>query len=58
MKVLGVPLPDAAIESLRRLGEREFRSPHRQAAVLLMDGLQRAGFSTNRPDVPPEKAPK
>lgn len=44
MRNLYVPLPSEAVERLRELASREFRDPKAQAAVLILDGLRRAGL--------------
>lgn len=44
MRNLYVPLSGEAVERLRELARREFRDPKAQAAVLILDGLRRAGL--------------
>jgi hypothetical protein len=40
-----VPLPEGATDRLWELARREMRDPKAQAAVLILDGLRRAGLS-------------
>ena len=44
MRSLNVAIPDEAAERLRELAAREFRGPRQQAAILIIEGLRRAGF--------------
>jgi hypothetical protein len=44
MRNIYVPLPEPAVEQLRTLAEREYRGAKEQAAVLILDGLRRAGL--------------
>ncbi|HEY5520795.1 MAG TPA: hypothetical protein VIK08_09060 [Candidatus Limnocylindrales bacterium] len=39
-----VPLPEGASAALRDLARRELRDPRAQAAMLVIEGLRRAGF--------------
>jgi hypothetical protein len=39
-----VPLPEGATDRLWELARRELRDPKAQAAVLILDGLKRAGL--------------
>ena len=39
-----VPLPEGATDSLWELARRELRDPKAQAAVLILEGLRRAGL--------------
>lgn len=43
MRNIYVQLPSEALERLRELARREFRDPRAQAAVLILDGLDREG---------------
>jgi hypothetical protein len=43
MRNIYVQLPSEAVERLRELARREFRDPKAQAAVLILDGLDREG---------------
>jgi hypothetical protein len=42
MRTINVPLPDRAIERLRDLAATELRDARRQAAALILEGLERA----------------
>jgi hypothetical protein len=42
---VNVPLSDPAIRQLAELARREYRGPREQAAVLILEGLRRAGMS-------------
>lgn len=58
MRSIYVPLPAMAAERLRELARRELRDPRSQAAVLILDGLRRAGLpvdaaSPDRPELGP-----
>ena len=44
MRSFYVPLPEAAADRLRELATRELRDPKAQAAVLILEGLRRAGL--------------
>lgn len=44
MRSIYVPLPEAATDRLWELARREMRDPKAQAAVLILDGLRRAGL--------------
>jgi hypothetical protein len=44
MKNIYVPLPEGATDRLWELARREVRDPKAQAAVLILDGLTRAGL--------------
>ena len=46
MRALYVQLPEPARDALLQLALREYRHPRDQAAVLLLDGLRRAGLLT------------
>lgn len=39
-----IPLPEDAIPRLVKLAQRELRDPKAQAALLILEGLGRAGF--------------
>jgi hypothetical protein len=54
MRAIYVPLPERAVDRLRELAERERRDARSQAAVLIIDGLHRAGLSVDV--VTPERA--
>lgn len=43
MRRVFVDLPQPAIDALVRLAEREFRAPKDQAALMLVEALNRAG---------------
>jgi hypothetical protein len=43
MRNIYIQLPSEALERLRELAQREFRDPKAQAAVLILDGLDREG---------------
>jgi hypothetical protein len=45
MRNIYVPLPESAVEQLRALADREYRGAKEQAAVLILDGLRRAGLN-------------
>jgi len=45
MRTIYVPLPEGAADRLRELADRELRDPKSQAAVLILDGLRRAGLT-------------
>ena len=51
MRNLYVPLPEPAVDRLRELAAREMRGTKEQAAVLILDGLRRAGVG---PEMPPQ----
>jgi len=53
MRNIYVPLPEPAAERLRELAKREYRGTKDQAAVLILEGLRRAGLD---PDAQPEPA--
>ena len=53
---LYVTLPGDTAEALRELSVREFRHPRDQAAVLLLDGLRRAGLLTGETDAVSDQA--
>ena len=44
MRSIYIAIPEQAAEQLRSLAAREYRSPRQQAAILLIDGLRKAGF--------------
>ncbi len=44
MRAIYIAIPEQAAEQLRVLATREYRSPRQQAAILLIDGLRRAGL--------------
>lgn len=46
-------IPDDAATKLAELARREFRAPRQQAAILVLEGLKRAGLG---PDLLPEEA--
>lgn len=48
-----VVIPDDAATKLAELARREFRAPRQQAAILVLEGLKRAGLG---PELPPEEA--
>ena len=53
MRALYVPIPDErARRALIELAEREFRDPRDQAALLVVEGLRRAGALTDDPSRP------
>jgi hypothetical protein len=43
MRNIYVPLPEGAVDQLRELARHEMRDTKSQAAVLILDGLRRAG---------------
>lgn len=45
MRNIYVPLPEPAVDQLRQLATREYRGTKEQAAVLILDGLRRAGLA-------------
>jgi hypothetical protein len=45
MRAIYVPLPEGTADRLRELADRELRDPKSQAAVLILDGLRRAGLA-------------
>lgn len=51
MRSIYVPLPEGAADRLRELARRELRDPKAQAAVLILEGLRRAGLPVG-PDSP------
>ena len=44
MRSIYVPLPEGATDLLWELARREMRDPKAQAAVLILEGLSRAGL--------------
>lgn len=44
MRSIYVPLPEDATDRLVELARRELRDPKAQAAVLILEGLRRAGL--------------
>lgn len=44
MRSIYIPLPEGATDRLWELARREMRDPKAQAAVLILDGLRRAGL--------------
>lgn len=58
MKSIYVPLPEGTSDRLWELARREMRDPKAQAAVLILDGLRRAGLPVepkrDEPSVPAE----
>lgn len=44
MRSIYVPLPEGTADRLRELARRELRDPKAQAAVLILEGLRRAGL--------------
>lgn len=46
---IGVVLPEPARLALVDLAEREYRAPQAQAALLVVEGLQRRGLVTEQP---------
>ena len=50
MGALYVRLPQPAHEALLELAVQEYRRPGDQAALILMDGLRRAGLLTREPE--------
>jgi hypothetical protein len=47
MRSLYIAIPEQAAEQLRVLATREYRSPRQQAAILLIEGLKRAGLDVD-----------
>ncbi len=47
MRSIYIVIPEQAAEQLRVLATREYRSPRQQAAILLIDGLRRAGLAVD-----------
>jgi hypothetical protein len=56
MRTLYVPLPGDAVERLRELARREYRDTKAQAAVLILDGLKRAGLPADPEPRSPDAA--
>jgi hypothetical protein len=53
MRSIYVPLPEGATDRLWQLARRELRDPKAQAAVLILEGLRRAGLPVEpEPDDP------
>ncbi len=44
MRSIYVPLPEGTADRLWELARRELRDPKAQAAVLILEGLERAGL--------------
>lgn len=44
MRSIYIAIPDEAADQLRELARREFRAPRQQAAILVLEGLERAGL--------------
>ena len=44
MRSIYVPLPEGTADRLWELARREMRDPKAQAAVLILEGLRRAGL--------------
>jgi len=42
MHSIYIAIPDDAADRLRELARREFRAPRQQAAILVLEGLERA----------------
>jgi hypothetical protein len=47
MRSIYIALPEQAADQLRVLATREYRSPRQQAAILLNEGLRRAGHDVD-----------
>jgi hypothetical protein len=47
MRSIYIALPEQAADQLRVLATREYRSPRQQAAILLIEGLRRAGLDVD-----------
>jgi hypothetical protein len=60
MQAMYVRLPSDAREAVCRYAERNWRDPRDQAALLIIEGLQRAGALPLEPDsgTPPPEAPR
>jgi hypothetical protein len=57
MRSIYVPLPPGVGEQLIELATRELRDPKAQAAVLIIDGLKRAGLTVDeKRSAPPRRA--
>ncbi len=48
MRSIYIAIPDDAADKLRELAQREFRAPRQQAAILVLEGLERAGLALER----------
>jgi hypothetical protein len=51
MHSIYIAIPDDAADRLRELARREFRAPRQQAAILVLEGLERAKLA---PEPSPE----
>jgi hypothetical protein len=47
MRSIYVAIPENAVDQLRVLATRERRAPRQQAAMLIIDGLRRAGLDVD-----------
>ncbi len=54
MRSIYIAIPDDAADRLRELARREFRAPRQQAAILVLEGLERARLGS---DPSPEENP-
>jgi hypothetical protein len=61
MRSIYIAIPDDAADKLRELARREFRAPRQQAAVLVLEGLKKAGLDPDErprnPVDPPDVSP-
>lgn len=48
MHSIYIAIPDDAADRLRELARREFRAPRQQAAILVLEGLERARLAPER----------
>lgn len=58
MRTIYVALPSDALERLRDLAQREFRGAKEQAAVLILEGLERHATNTTRKAAPALGSPR
>lgn len=56
MRNIYVPLPDATVQQLRELAQREYRDTKAQAAWLILDGLRRADLESTETRAATERA--
>lgn len=58
MRTIYVALPSGALERLRDLALREFRGAKEQAAVLILEGLERHAADKTREATPALESPR
>ena len=56
MQALRVVIPDDAAAKLDELAHRQYRAPRQQAAVLLVEAIERADLGAATPDTPAARA--